>query len=152
MTRKQTLLVAGAVVLAFLIGFGWQYLRASSLSDELEETRRALVLERLETSLAAAAIEAQRGSYEAARQFVSEFYTGLQENIGAAPEAARPELERLLAQRDALVTALSRGDPATADLLPRLLVRYRTALEGLDAALPVAQPGVSPPAPVDSPR
>lgn len=140
MTRKQSVMVGVAVVLAFLVGFGWQYLRARALAGDLAGARRALVFEQLESTLGAAAIEAQQGSFEAARQFASDFFTKLQAEIAAAPGESRAELQSILAQRDALITALSRNDPATGDLLPRLFVRYRTAMEGLDAAFPMVEP------------
>jgi hypothetical protein len=146
-------ITAGAAVVAFLIGFGWQYTRAAGFSGELDDTRRELTFHRLEATLGAATIDAQRGSFEVARQLASEFFTGLQENVAQAPQPAQAELRSILGQRDAIITSLSRGDPASGDLLSRLFVRFRVALRGPDRALPVSTPRAPEPAPAaaDSP-
>lgn len=132
MTRGKTaLLAATGALLAFAIGFGWQFARAERLERELEEARRDLVFEQLESTLGAAAVEAMRGSHETARQLTSEFFTGLQQNVSRVPPDVREEMQAILAQRDSLITALSRSDPQAGDLLARLFVRYRLAWEGL---------------------
>lgn len=146
MTRLQrSLLFALAVVLAFGIGFGWQYLRAERIERALASARAQLTLRSLEGTLGAAAIEAQRGTFESARTLASDFFTGLQQTIETAPPAAREELRGVLADRDAIITALSRAGPEAAETLVRLFVRYRVALGGPEKAIPVA------PAPAPAP-
>lgn len=135
---QQGLLFAAGVVLAFGIGFGWQYLRAENLEEAFASTEAELALRSLEGTLGAAAIEAQRGSFEAARTLTSEFFTGLQQNVDAAPLPAQEELRGILDERDAIITALSRAEPAAGEALVRLFVRYRVAIGGPDQALPVA--------------
>jgi hypothetical protein len=133
-------LVAGAAILGFLIGFGWQYTRAAGFSGDLDETRRDLAFHRLEATVAAAALEAQRGSHEVARQLASEFFTGLQQNLGDAPPRARDEFHTMLAQRDAIITTLSRGESAAGDLLARMASRFRGALRGPASTPPMSAP------------
>ena len=125
---QRGLALAGAIVLAFLIGFGWQAMRAGRIDNQLEETRRELVFTTLEATLGAAAIEADRGSHEASRQLASDFFTGLQGAIDRAPAEAREALRALLAERDATITMLSRGDPESRHQLGRMFLRYRLAL------------------------
>jgi hypothetical protein len=142
-TRVITTIVVTALV-AFLVGFGWQYMRAQGISGELDETRRELAVSRMEATLGAAAIEAQRGSYEVSRQLTSSFFTSLQADMSRTPDRARNELTAIQTQRDGLITALSRGDPAASELLVRTFLQFRTAIHGPDQAAPAAnQPPAS---------
>ena len=142
---QRGLALAGAIVLAFLIGFGWQAMRAGRIADDLERTQRELALITLEATLGAAAVEADRGSHEASRQLASDFFTGLQRDISRAPAESREALSALLAERDATITMLSRADPEARHQLGRMFLRYRLAL-GREVKAPPA------PAPVtDSP-
>ncbi len=129
MTREQKIAVTGlvATVLAFAIGYFWQNLRARGIEDRLETANVELTFERLGNKLAAATIEADRGNYEIARQLSSEFFTGLQTDLGRATEARQPELRRILTQRDVIITAASRSDPQTGSLLAQLYSTYRVA-------------------------
>ncbi len=129
MTREQKILLGGAVatILAFLIGFGWQYTRASRLDQQLATTRTDLTFERLESTIAAATVEAYRGNYEIARKLASDFFTGLQNELMRAPEEHRTELNAINNQRDAIITAASRSDPQTPNLLGQLYSTYRVA-------------------------
>jgi len=148
MSRVQKgAIIVLAVVIAFAIGFGWQFARARTLQDRLEQTERDLAFERIENTLAAATIEALRGGHEPARQLASDFFTGLQANISQAPASATAELNAILAERDATITALSRGAPQAGDMLLRLFLRLRVALGGPEQALPVSRaPAATPPA------
>jgi hypothetical protein len=134
-------LIAIAVLAAFLIGFLWQYVRASRLESTLAETRREHELTRLEATLATAVIEAQVGSYEEARQLMSDFFTGLQRNWPGAPAAMPDELKRILTQRDSVITILSRSNPESATLLSRLFDQYRAAQRRGQQKGPTARPG-----------
>ncbi|MFO7260783.1 MAG: hypothetical protein DIU52_006490 [bacterium] len=136
--NRKALLVVGLVALAFLAGFGWQFVRAERLERELTQTRRELALLRAETAIAAAAASAQRGNEDMALKLASDFFTRLQAEIGNAPAEARAELEEILAQRDVAIAAVSRGGPEGRELLARLYARYRVAIGGPDNALPVA--------------
>lgn len=137
MTKAQRgLVLVAAVLVAFFAGFLWQYMRAVSARNELRETRRALTFEQLEATLGAATIEALEGRHEAARQLASSFFAGLQQNVGQAPAAAQNELTAILGDRDAVITALARGDPQSGPALAQLYRRYR----GATAEGPPAEP------------
>ncbi len=126
-------LVAGLLVV-FLIGAGWQFLRAERLQDELRTTQRELVFTRLEARLGAATLEARRGSFEIARQLASAFYAGLQEEIEATPDAARLHFTAVLDRRDDVITGLSRAQENTGVLLSDLYLRYRSGMAEMAAA------------------
>lgn len=127
--QQRTILVAAvAAILGFAIGAGWQYATTRGPINELEQTREDLAFQEIEATLGAATIEAQRGSFEIARQLVSDFFTGLQNNIGDAPADRSDAFRDILAQRDAMITALSRGDPQSGSMLAQLFMRFRIAM------------------------
>ncbi|HUF69411.1 MAG TPA: hypothetical protein VMM79_12280 [Longimicrobiales bacterium] len=132
---RNILIVIVTLVVAFGIGAAWQFTQANrartelaNTSAELDGVRYELTLERLHSTLALATVAAQLGNYEAARSMASDFYTGLQQNTGDAPEAARATFDELLRDRDATITSLSRAQPEAGLELARLLGRYRAAL------------------------
>lgn len=149
MTREQRILLGGVImtVVAFLIGFGWQYMRARTLDNDRTQLMEELTFKRLEATLGAATIEAYRGNYELSRQLASNFFTGLQDGMQRAPEDKRTELNAIMRQRDVIITAASRSDPQTPSLMGQLYSTYRVAFG--DA--PVApQPAPVPPVPATS--
>jgi hypothetical protein len=139
---KPVLIAVVVGLLSFGIGAGWQYIRANRLQSQLDTAQRALTLQRLENTLAAAVLEAQRGRYEEARQLASSFFSGLQQDIAQVPDSARQSFEGILQQRDAAITALSRSDPEAGSLLAQLFGRFRTSL-----GEPMASTEATPPAP-----
>jgi hypothetical protein len=147
-TQQRTIAVAAAAaIVAFALGALWQYASARSYAAELAATEHDLAFQRLEATLGAATIEAQRGSYEIARQLASRFFSGLQTEVANARDDRRPALTDILQRRDAMITALSRSDPQSGSMLAQLFVRYRIAMDE-----PVGpEPGVtSPPGPTDT--
>jgi hypothetical protein len=154
-TRKWMLIALIAAVVAFLVGFGWQYMRARGLAGDLEVAERSAAFNGLEATLGAATIEAQRGSYELARQHASDFFSTLQTEIGDAPESATTALQQVLGERDAMITALSRSNPQAGPLLAQMFNRYRVAMGksvGPRAIEPTTPPAADSLLPVDSPR
>ena len=117
-----------AVVLAFLAGFGWQAYRAHTIQGQLEQTEQELAVERLRVGLAQAAVAAQSGDFEGARQQMSDFFTAMQGRLGELPEDVRTVGEEMLRDRDPVITALSRADPRSADTLYAMLQRFRISL------------------------
>ncbi|HEX7119915.1 MAG TPA: hypothetical protein VF212_14075 [Longimicrobiales bacterium] len=140
---KGVLLAALGAALAFAAGFGWQYVRAERLEDRVAALERDLEFQRLATELGVAAVEAERENYEAARRTASGFFTGLQAAIDSAPPELAGEMSSILARRDAIITDLSRGVPASADTLAALFIRYHLSWE---AVRPEAERGGAPPA------
>src|SRR5690625_4018667 len=114
MTQGRAILIAlAAALLAFVIGFGWQYVRAERLNAELVEAQRTVAFQEVAVTLGAATIEAQAGSHEEARRLASHAFTRLQGVAGQLPPAILPEAQTILAQRDEVITLLSRSEPAS---------------------------------------
>jgi hypothetical protein len=148
---RVPLFVAAGVVVGLLIGFAWQHFQGAGQRSALQRAEHELVFLRLEATLGAATVEAGRGGYETARQRASEFFTGLQQELGRAPANAQPALREILDRRDTMITALSRNDPQSGPLLAQLYFRYRSAFgrpvgpgEGTLPAPPAQQPADTP--------
>lgn len=127
---KQVGVWAVVVLVAFLAGLVPMWFAARETMTTLRATERDLDRARLETALGFATIAARRGDYEPARQATSIFYTTLDATL-SSPEspftpAERDGLRELIAERDDLITLLARRDPASADRLAELYMRYRT--------------------------
>ncbi len=129
-----------ALLAAFALGALWQYAGARRGEAALGTAQSALAEARLETTLASAVIEVQRGNYERGRQLTSDFFTGLQRHLATAPPEAAA-LRPLYAQRDNVITVLSRNDPASAGLLSRALTDFRAAIQPGSGANVPAAPG-----------
>jgi hypothetical protein len=127
-SQKRALILTISVLVAFGIGAGWQYVRAHGFWEEATELRQDLTFQRLEATLATAAVEAQRGNHELALRLASDFFTGMQDHIGDAPEAAVPAFQDILALRDGAIATLSRVDERSGEMLATMLSRYRAAL------------------------
>ena len=119
------------LLIAFLVGFIPMWTSARSRTHERDQARASLRISTLQNSIASAAIDSRRGDYEPARQAASEFFTTLQTEIdqGASvfSEPQKSGLRPLLEGRDETITLLARSDPAAADRLADLYVRYRQA-------------------------
>lgn len=141
-----------AILLAFGAGFGWQWWEAREVRTELDQMEaRAdslelrLTFQELGNTLATAVMQATYGNYEPARRAASEFFTGLQREAANAPAGASRDIRAVLAERDATITALSRSETESRDVLANLFIRYRRAT-GISAP----DLGTSPPAAGDT--
>ncbi|MEP7246255.1 MAG: hypothetical protein ABI885_21620 [Gammaproteobacteria bacterium] len=111
-----------------MIGFGWQYTRAQRFSGELTTTQESLAQSQLDAALANALIEAQLGNAEIARQHASKFFSGLQRRVSTLGGEAPAEFRRVLQQRDAAITFLSRSDPESVAMLQRLYADFQAGM------------------------
>jgi hypothetical protein len=130
---RRFLIYGGVVLVAFLLGLIPMWLKARQYAGSLAEAERQLTLVKGQHDLAAAAIDARRGEYEPARQAASQFFTSVRAEIDKGDasdltQAQRQGVTPLLAARDELITLLARSDPASADRLSELYVKYRAAL------------------------
>lgn len=132
-----------AVLLAFGAGFGWQFYEATLVREELARTQQELVVERLRVRLGQAAIAAQSGDYEAARQRMSDFFTRLDQIRPELPDSTAVVADQFLAMRDDVITGLSRSNPEYAGVLYGMLDRFRTAA-GLSEPTPIPASGERP--------
>ena len=137
-----TAIAIAGILIGFLVANALQSPQASGLRHTAHYASRALNAARLESTLAAATIEAQNGRYEIGRRRASDFFTGLQRRVlptlsGDAETASR----RLLERRDPVITTLARSDPASPSVLGETLAQYRELIRraGLDSVVaPVA--------------
>lgn len=125
---KWIMIAALAAIVGFGVGAAWQGLSVRDHAARLAQTDDELRFQRLQATLGAATIEAQRGSYEIARQLASDFFTGLQQEAVAGSDEQNDALQEILQQRDAMITALSRSDPQSGAMLAQLFVRLRIAM------------------------
>ena len=140
--RRTVLWIAGAAIggllLGLLIAFVWHGPRTTRLRDTAAYASRALPAARLESTLAAAVIEAQNDRFELARQRASDFFTGFQRRLAPTLAANHESASRhLLGRRDAIITALARSDASSASVLSETLTRYRELIRqaGLDSVV-----------------
>ncbi len=130
--RRQQIKVYGISFLAgLLIGvlpLGVRLFQAHRERDVLEQQ---LQVAQLEMHLASAALMARHGDYTAARDSASQFFSAARQAVDdpatalSAPQ--RGHLQAVLSERDALISLLSRGDPAGAERSTATYVAHRAA-------------------------
>jgi len=108
-------------------------LRARDYAEEREAAQHEVRLKQMETQLAAAVINADRGEYEPARQTASDFFTSLRSQIDRGSQSdlstfQRDKLKVLLTQRDDVITLLARSDPAAVNRLSEMYVTYQKTM------------------------
>ena len=121
------------VLIAFLLGFGPMWMTARTRARERDTAQASLRVSGLQNTIGNAAIDARRGEYEPARQAASEFFTTLQTEIDRGrdsifSEAQQSGLRSLFDTRDDAITLLARSDPASAERLSDIYVKYRAAI------------------------
>jgi hypothetical protein len=132
--RVRRLIPYAAVLLfVFLIGLVPMWMTARGRARERDTALATLRISMLQNTLGNAAIDARRGEYEVARQAASDFFSNLQAEIDRGrdsvfTETQRSNLRALFDSRDDAITLLARSDPASADRLLVLYVKYRQAL------------------------
>jgi hypothetical protein len=126
---NKWLIRIGLLLLAFLLGLVPMWISNRQLSADLTTRGKELHRSRVQNSLTAATIYARRGEYETARQNTSSFFTEIRAEMdkgdaGILSEQERIGLNRVMAERDEIITLLSRNDPAAADRLSNAFVEY----------------------------
>jgi hypothetical protein len=139
-------LIAGAILLAFLVGIIPMWLRASGNAAERDLARTELRRSEISNLLLASIVDARRGEYEIARQEASEFFTRLRaENEmgdkGFLTADQRTKIASIFADRDAAITMLAQRDPASID---RLTALYISFAQVIPAARPLPRPETAP--------
>ena len=131
----------------FLIGLIPMALRARQYDEEREAAQHEVRLKQMETQLAAAVINADRGEYEPARQTAGDFFALLRRQIDGPKSdlssLQRNRLQTVLSQRDDVITLLARSDPAAVNRLSDIYVTYQKAMHDVSSRslqeLPVLQ-------------
>jgi hypothetical protein len=129
--------LTGVIVIALVFGLGFvpMWLKAGRHANERDMARRDVRLLQLESVAGAAALDARRGEYEAARQSASWFFTALSTELELGAQsslspAQQDALKPLVAHRDGLITLLARSDPASAERLASVYLTCRQVLRG----------------------
>jgi hypothetical protein len=117
----------------FLLGLIPMALKARDYAEEREAAQHEVRLKQMETQLAAAVINADRGEYEPARQTASDFFTSLRSQIDRGSESdlsnfQRDKLKVLLTLRVEVITLLARSDPAAVNRLSEMYVSYQKTM------------------------
>lgn len=123
------LIGVGLLLVAFLLGFVPMWLSNRQLAADIANRDKDLRRSRIQNTLTAATIYARRGEYETARQNTSTFFTDVRAemdkgNEGVLTEQERIGLNRVMAERDEIITLLSRNDPAAAERLSNAFIEY----------------------------
>jgi hypothetical protein len=153
MDRRTLALVAAGLVIAFLLGFVPEWMAKRNADRDLAAARQELRLSRLQGRLGAAMAESLRSNYERSRQLMAGYFTGLQEALPAAEsQRQRAALSGILAQRDEMITLLSRAQPESSQ---RLMLLYTAMFAAIDpqgaVGTTVTPTPAPPPPPADSP-
>ncbi|PYT01735.1 MAG: hypothetical protein DMF63_02500 [Acidobacteria bacterium] len=113
---------------AFLLGFSAMWITSNGYEYERDSLRKSLRRSVLQNSLATAALEAQKGEFEQARQQSSSFFTDLRADIEGNDSSYPPEQQErigsILVHRDETITLLSRADAMAPEQLSNLYFNF----------------------------
>ncbi|HEX6279840.1 MAG TPA: hypothetical protein VFZ49_07455 [Pyrinomonadaceae bacterium] len=141
---KRWGLIAGAILLAFLVGLMPMWLMARDIATERDEAQTQLRKSEMGNLLLLSIVDARRGEYEVARQEASEFFTRLRAeddkgDDGFLTANQRAKIKTIFADRDAAITLLAQRDPASVDRLTEFYVAYMEAVPIRKAESQMAQ-------------
>ena len=106
-------------------------IRLIQTQGERNALQQQLRVANLEMNLSSAAVLARHGDYTAARDAASRLFTDARQAVDGGDDvltaAQLAALQSALADRDPLITLLSRGDPAGAERATTMYVAHRTA-------------------------
>lgn len=131
--RSRQLKTYGICLLAgLLIGVVPTGVRLLQTQRERGALQQQLRVANLEMNLSSAAVMARHGDYTAARDAASRFFSDAAQAVDNSGDdtLTMPQLSSLqsaLADRDAVITLLARGDPAGAERLTTMYVAHRAA-------------------------
>ena len=116
-------------LVGLLIGLVPMTVRLIQTRGERNSLQEQLAVGRLEMNLAGAALMARHGDYTAARDAASQFFSDARQAADGGDDTLSPAqltyLQTALAERDALITLLARGDPAAAERSTAMYVTHR---------------------------
>ena len=125
---NKIVVVAIALVVAFLLGFMPQYVKASRLESELRQTREAYAGADLRDLVALAYLQSNQKNYGLSAATCGRFFDRVRELVSQTQDASRRKaLEDLLTPRDRITAELAKGDSAVIGDLQELFVKTRAA-------------------------
>lgn len=116
------------LLVVLVAGGGWIYWTISQRGQALDRAQGALELQVLTSRLGVAALEAEYGNFEEARQVVSGVFDGIQ-NHGIEHGSLPENFEEVLSARDAIITALAREEGDVRDRLVALFFRLQVPID-----------------------
>ena len=125
--NRQIAIAVGIALVAFLLGFVPQWMRANRAGERLAEARFELRMSRTEGKIGAALTESLRSNYERARQLMTEVYAELQSAAPRLQGTQRREVDAILAGRDEMITLLARAAPESSQRVMLIYTRYHNA-------------------------
>lgn len=147
---RTVIIVAGLLIVTFLIGFVPQWMHVRALQRDLAVATQEVRMLDMGGRLAAALAESQRGNYERSRQLMADFFTELESEMPNAEAAQRQELTAIMSGRDEIITQLSRAEPEATSRLNLMYTRYFATVHPAGQLNPAAVTP-SPPAPAPTP-
>jgi hypothetical protein len=129
MTTKQKAVTGFTIlVLVFFLGFVPQYLEKRQMQRELAISTEKIKLLELRDLAGLMLLETLRQNYGVARDYSSQYFDKLRETSeGVNDSALKSSLQELLNNRDTVMAALSRADPASASQLQAIFAETQTA-------------------------
>ena len=146
MTRNRWIgLGIVVLIVTFLIGFLPQWAQNRALGEQLERAELRIELLELQARTGAALAETHRENHERARQQMTVVYPGLERARARTGPQEAQRIGEVLAERDEIITLLSRASPESTTRLARL---YRQLLPVTlrETAAPPEDPAPQPPA------
>ena len=118
-------------LIGLLIGLLPVGVRLVQTQGERDSLQQQLSVAQLEMHLATAALMARHGDFTAARDAAIRFYAEAKRAADAPDDALSTAqvtyLQKVLTEREALISLLSRGDPAGAERSTAMYVAHRAA-------------------------
>jgi len=118
------------LLIGFALGFVPMWLKARQSASSLSEATNRASLATMQSNLASAVIDAQRGDYESARIAASSFFTSLRDEANkvegsSLSQTQKDGVESVFTRRDETISLLARSDPAAIERLSDLYVLFR---------------------------
>jgi len=116
---------AAVVIVAFLLGYVPSCLGERSAQQQKADLEHKLRLADLRDKVGMASYEVNRDNYANARQFLGEYFDGLDKLIGdTRNEQVKQKLQQISARRDEITTNLAQADPAVKAKLAEIYAAF----------------------------
>lgn len=130
---KNRIIVELVLVLgAFLVGFVPEFLKLSTAKSEIAELKQQLDQEKeartvadFRNSAALLYVQASKSNFSTAGDQATKFFTDLRRFTDQAPDPLRQRLNSVLANRDAIIAAIAKADPASATLIQSMFLQMQ---------------------------
>lgn len=133
MQRKQVLIAAALVALAFLIGYIPNEIGSRRLAQQLRRTELDLRLVNLHRQLGVASHEAQRNNFGVASDIAKRFFEGCRKTVHEFRFENRPRtqiaLQGYAQQGDVILGELANGDPMVKERLASMYMTMNGVIE-----------------------